>query len=599
MTSPRTRSTARWTAAAVAAAATMTVAGLGAAPAQSAPTSACPEAFPVRSLVREQPVTGLTVSEGTTPDGFSGEVIGVLDNGIMPGIDMIMVRLASAEIDRVGGIWSGMSGSPVYAADGRLIGAVSYGLAAGPSPVAGVTPAANMHELLSEDTNPAATERTTKVAIPDRMADRIVGSGDATAAEVDSGMSQLELPFGIAGLGSQKRFNTVVKQLDLEGMRMIRVGTTATDGGGVSTMAPGGNLAASIAYGDITAAAIGTATAVCGDEVLGFGHPMLWTGPATLTLHGADALYVQEDPTYAGFKVANIGSPVGTVSQDRMPGVLGVPGATPPTSDITSEVSSGTRSRSGATHVSLPSWMPDMAMSHLLANLDRVFDGIGKGSSSVAWTVDGTREDGSPFSLHRADIYADATDITFASAWDLYMALSSMEFNGVEDISLDEVDATATLSRAFDRYVIKRVEVRRSGVWVPLDADRVLKLKAGKTRLFRVQLSSPESGLRPLIMEVPVPRRSVGLFGTLSIFGGNTGVFSEEEYFGGEMPGGAGEPDFDEILDALADEPHNDEVVANLSFYGDEGEIVKQRERRASTGLVVDGAVTVGVRVRR
>ena len=131
------RPTSRWTAAAVATAATMTLAGLSASPAQSAPGSACPAPYPVQSLTKGAPVTGLTVGEGTQPDGFTGEVIGVLDNGIMPGLDMILVRLTSTEINRVGGIWSGMSGSPVYAADGRLIGAVSYGLAAGPSKVAG------------------------------------------------------------------------------------------------------------------------------------------------------------------------------------------------------------------------------------------------------------------------------------------------------------------------------------------------------------------------------------------------------------------------------------------------------------------------------
>jgi hypothetical protein len=365
-------------------------------------------------------------------------------------------------------------------------------------------------------------------------------------------------------------------------------------------MVAGGNLAASIAYGDITAAAVGTATAVCGDEVLGFGHPMLWTGPATLTLHSADALFVQEDPTFAGFKVANIGDPVGSVSQDRMAGILGVRGATPPTTDITSDVASGTRQRlDGTTHVTVPAWVPDMALSHLLANEDRVFDGIGKGSGAVGWTIDGTREDGSPFTLQRDDIYADASDLTFATAWDLYVAASTLQFNGVEDITIDAVDANATLSRDFDRYVIKRVEVRKAGVWVPLDESRLVKLRAGKTKLFRVQLNSPKSGLHPLIMEVPVPRHTVGMFGTLDIFGGNSGAFDEGGFFEGDPSLGSEEPQtFDELLASLDNAPRNDDVIADLSFYDDQGAVAKKRERRTATGLVVDGAVSVGVRVR-
>ncbi|MCB0907999.1 MAG: hypothetical protein KDB63_12880, partial [Nocardioidaceae bacterium] len=108
---------------------------LGGTPTVGAASAAtCDTPFPVADLVPHQAVTGLTVSAGTTPDGFTGEVLGVVKNGIAPGLDMVMVRLTSTEIDRVGGIWAGMSGSPVYADDGRLIGAVAYGLAWGPSP---------------------------------------------------------------------------------------------------------------------------------------------------------------------------------------------------------------------------------------------------------------------------------------------------------------------------------------------------------------------------------------------------------------------------------------------------------------------------------
>ena len=74
----------------------------------------------------------------------------MLSDGIAPDLDMIMVELAMPEFARTGGIWQGMSGSPVYAQDGRLIGAVAYGLAWGPSPIAGVTPFEEMDDHLPE-----------------------------------------------------------------------------------------------------------------------------------------------------------------------------------------------------------------------------------------------------------------------------------------------------------------------------------------------------------------------------------------------------------------------------------------------------------------
>ncbi|GMA87131.1 hypothetical protein GCM10025868_23810 [Angustibacter aerolatus] len=56
-----------------------------------------------------------------------------------------------------------MSGSPVYTADGHLIGSVSYGLA-GSSPIAGITPAASLETLRTADpdgTRQARLVRTT------------------------------------------------------------------------------------------------------------------------------------------------------------------------------------------------------------------------------------------------------------------------------------------------------------------------------------------------------------------------------------------------------------------------------------------------------
>ena len=126
----------------------------GRLPAQADPS--CPAAFPVRRLREGQVLNGLTVDRGTTPAPFTATVIGVLDDGIAPGLDMILAEASSPAIDRAHGIWAGMSGSPVYAADGRLVGSVSYGLTFGASPIAGITPAAEMRKLLSGGSAAAA-----------------------------------------------------------------------------------------------------------------------------------------------------------------------------------------------------------------------------------------------------------------------------------------------------------------------------------------------------------------------------------------------------------------------------------------------------------
>ena len=119
----------------------------GRLPAQAVPS--CPAAVPTDEFggLAGQDLTGLTVDQGTTPDGFTAEFLGVIDDGIAPGLDMIVVRTSSEAITEAGGIWFGMSGSPVYDEAGRLVGAVAYGLT-GASPIAGITPAAEMRKLL-------------------------------------------------------------------------------------------------------------------------------------------------------------------------------------------------------------------------------------------------------------------------------------------------------------------------------------------------------------------------------------------------------------------------------------------------------------------
>ena len=61
----------------------------------------------------------------------------------------------------------------------------------------------------------------------------------------------------------------------------------------------------------------------CGDDLVGFGHPMMFSGATSLGLMPADALYVQEESLGAPFKVANLAAPAGTITQDRLTGITG------------------------------------------------------------------------------------------------------------------------------------------------------------------------------------------------------------------------------------------------------------------------------------
>lgn len=112
---------------------------------------------PVADLQDGEQVTWQSAVKGTAPTTFTGEYVGKLDNGLGADADgnprdLLLVKLDGDVVNGsagslAAGVWAGASGSPVYDADGALIGAVSYGFSFLPDNVAGVTPAAYMKTI--------------------------------------------------------------------------------------------------------------------------------------------------------------------------------------------------------------------------------------------------------------------------------------------------------------------------------------------------------------------------------------------------------------------------------------------------------------------
>jgi SpoIVB peptidase S55 len=405
----------RTLAVAIAASVAVLAPGLPGGVASAAPNQAvdaCPEAFPVADLTPGMVASGLTVEKGNVADPFTATVVGVIDDGIAPGLDMIIVETDSPAIQRAGGVWAGMSGSPVYAPDGRLIGAVAFGLSFGPSKIAGVTPAADMKALLSRP-GPAPSPTAT-IDLPAALERRLVASDAATAAEAASGMRRLPIPLGVSGI-NQAHLGKVAERLEKELPGTHVYAAAAAPVGAAASPAdifPGSNFAAAVSYGELTAAGVGTTTAVCtaetNDFALAFGHPFTFIGSTSLSVHPANAVFVQPD-VLAPFKVANPGGVVGTLDQDRQAGIRGLLGPVPPAIPVDSTVMSTDdgATRSGTTRVNMQQFVPEISAFHLLGQLDRVFDRIGGGTSQIRWVINGTRASGAPFSVDVTNMYAN------------------------------------------------------------------------------------------------------------------------------------------------------------------------------------------------
>ena len=583
MNRPHISGTRRRVAIATTASAVLVGVGLGATPAQGADSDECPEALPLSALTAGDAVTGKTVTSGTDPEGFSGTVVGVLEDGIAPGTDMVLADLDSATIDRVG-IWSGMSGSPVYAADGRLIGAVSYSLGFGPSTIAGITPAEDMYALRTSSGS-ARTARA-QVALPTGLK-RAVASTGATGGT----MKRLRVPVGLSGLSAQ-RVEQLAPALNGRGIHVADVAGGPTSQEPIDVTA-GGNLAASLAHGTITAAGVGTATAVCGDEVLGFGHPMTFSGKATMSMHGARATHIQDDPTVSGFKVTNLGAPVGTIDGDRMAGLHGVKGTQPTTYPVTASASSDGTTKQATTEVNVQGLLAEMGFSNLIAAQDQAIDRIGEGTATASWTIKGTRKNGTPFSFTRSDLYADRGDISVATAIALAEDVFTIQENPGEVVKISSIESSAELTDVYESYVVAKVQAYQSGSWKTLSSKKTNKLKAGKAQL-KILLTSREGDPRTLTTAVTVPSKAVGRAGWLSVTGGDSGSYDSEEFFYyedeafEEFPAPS-EDDFPATLKDMASGPKNNEVETTLKFRASGTAGKKQVVTAATPDRVVSG----------
>ena len=528
----------------------------------------------------DDPVTTMTVVRGTEPQEFTGTVLGKIDGGIAPGVDMIMVDFSSVAgdtaIDR-NGIWAGMSGSPVYTESGELLGAVAYGLAWGPSPVAGVTPYEDM-----DDYAPAAPAREVQVGA--KAARAIASDSEVSRSQARQGFVQLPMTMSYSGL-SQQRVRQMKKKgpdyLITRGMRAAGAASAAVDAGPEDLVA-GGNLGAAISYGDITAGGVGTVTSVCDDWLIGFGHPMTYGGRTSLGLMPADSIYVQKD-LIASFKVANMGTPAGTILQDRLTGISGTVGETPDETDVTSTVVYGDRDRTGSSASLVQDYNANITFSQILANHDVVVDAIQGGTEASTFSIEGIDADDQPFTIEFGDRYTSEWDISFESIWDIADVIWVM--SSMRDVTVTSIEATADVVDDTAMYRLTKVEQKRRGEWATVNRRRPAVVVPGGTVKLRATIANADGEARvPLTIDVP---RRTSRGGYLEVAGGAS--MWNGDIYEAETPA--------DMAGALASMPRNDQVVANLHVTrGDAGPAQSISEPQE---LVVRGGKYIDVVVRR
>jgi hypothetical protein len=554
----------------------------------------CETVLPTSAVTVGMTGTGLTVSQGSTPESFDVEVLGILENGIGPGRDMIIVDTASPAIDAAGGIWAGISGSPVYIG-GQFAGTVSYGLTFGPSSIAGLTPGEDVAALVDLPAT-AAIRRLDRVPrsvrLPASLA-RVVADRAGISAAAAAGFTQLKLPLSVSGLrpsGLQRLADDLAK----DGKLFVPyAGGSAATGQSADPLGvdAGDNFAATVSYGDMTISAIGTTSYVCNGRAIAFGHPATFGGRVTLGANEADAITIAPETLGSPYKVANVGNLLGLLDQDRLAGVRSILGFAPHVTPITTltKVPELNRTRSGETDFVPQDWAGTTLLYHLMGNYDSTFDAQGRGSASSWWVFEGTREDGSPWRLSRGNRFA-STELTFETAYSIALQLESLQANPWEDVEVTSVDVETTLESQMRTYRIGTVSVSKNGG--KFKKASAVRVKPGTRLRVRVVLK-PQGGGADKVVELPVRMpRDAYPSGYLVVQGG--GGFDEFFFYEEE-----GEIDsFDDLLDFFRTLPRNDVLSASIQLE-DEFGIVERSPRRTRLDRVVSGLKLIRLRPAR
>jgi hypothetical protein len=557
------------------------------------PPDPCAPILPLDDVSAGMLGSGWTVAQGTDPGTFDVEVLGIAPSLVGPGRDIIIARISGPLVDQGGGVWAGMSGSPIYvdedgdAVADDLIGALAYGFSLGPNNIVGVTPAEDMERILGY---PAASFRTkafpARVKLPRSVVKMIARATRTPVPAMSGSLLRLKLPVSVSGVAPQRmsRFKKMLRRQGVAAIPYAGSSVGLASAGSIDELHPGDNFAAALSYGDLTLAGVGTATYVCDGEALAFGHPFLFGGRTTLGASGADAIAIVADPTLTPFKLANVEGIAGTVDQDRLAGIRAVDGM-PDTIPVNSAVTSldTGNARTGQTDVVLKSEFPFLAPSHLLANIDVVFDEIGEGSSNVTFDVTGTRADGSTWRLRRQNLYTSDFDISFESIFELENALFEIANNPFERVEFTGLQATGSVEDTVQEYTLTDVLVCVEG---RCRDRRVISAFPGETIDLLATLT-PSDGSEPELVELALKiPRGMRFGGEIEITGGAGDCFEGE-------CGPSGEVDsFGELLRSLRRAPTNNVLTASLrSFSGrvrDNDEAVLDRVVRGSEFISVD-----------
>lgn len=486
--------------------------------------------------------TAYTVFEETKVESFPVDIISITDD---EGIDekLILVKTAGEKMEEIGGIASGMSGSPVYI-DQKLVGAIAYSWSNGSGLYALVTPIEKMLKLLDESSS-----------------DDTASISDNKEFAFSEYLTKSKTPLMVSGLTGRalEEFKDDMEKYDIR----VRSGGDKKEKDYASEqLGPGSAIAVQLVKGDINISSIGTITYMDENNLLAFGHSFTNKGEVDYMMSEAyidDTIPNDEQPFKLGSPIER---PLGTINLDRGAGVAGDLDNFPEVIPFQIKVKDNNRDIKNVVELKLvedEKLLTSLAMNSALQSIDSIIDRVGKGTAKVELSVMGS---GLPnFEVERKNTFYSNNDIAARSLSDFNQLLELISTNPYRKIDIKTIDLEVDISKKEQVAFLKEVKVLNDTINPGDKLDIEVLIQPYRKEAFKKEIS------------VKLPEDIQTGMNNIIINGGFTGEsyrpqFNEEDYLNsdGEVKENTiqGYKNFEEIITEFINTPKNNEIIVQV-----------------------------------
>lgn len=606
--------TTRTTRAVVAATSTLALLGAGLAAATGAQANPsgvsltlCP-GTPVLTRALTDADAGLAVTGHTTTslsgqDTFQGTFVGTQDDSF--GNTVYLFSLSGSRITKSdgtidAGIWAGISGSPVYDSAGDLVGSVSFGYTGEQAEnLAGITPAPQIFASKSS-TSPAA-----KVKLSAANVKRAQAAGSTATS---GSMTELALPrvtVGDADFATRAAAHS--RALKKKTKATTTFGTAHTaDLSDEPALTAGDPIATSWSYGDLPMASEGTVTAVCGSTIYAYGHPADDVGASSQTLLRAKTLAIHADGADSYVDDTIDPTPIGRLTDDRNHGVVGVLGAAPAGTTVTTHTKVGAATISHNSVVTSSYALSTGVANQVGEEILQALDQDGAGSGHATWTIGYTVNGGATKTFTGTQAFADDGGFAEDVAFTIASGVETLQSGSTSKVAIKSVSVSTTASPDYRAYVIAGADVKEGSKWVSVKSGKTISAKRGSTLKVRLNLDS-----NGIDSTVPATTQEIDTSLTPSKFArtealrfegqGDYALFSgegDDGEDGGDFFDGPSTATIGTLVSELAAQPQFDTTLRAAFWSNSTGEHETTSAKLSPTSDLVIGRYNLNVRLK-